>query len=75
MLRRHLALAEGHVTKAERQIAGQHELIIRLELDGHDTTAAIKLLVTLEVVQAMHVADRERLTKELARPAPPFPES
>jgi hypothetical protein len=63
----HLALAEEHVRVGAKNVARQREMIAELERDGHDTTQARSLLAHFEQVQAMHVADRERLLRELHR--------
>ena len=59
----HLASAEEHVALgADRQ----REIIVNLERDGHGAVEAQRLLVYFEEQLAMHVADRDRLRKELA---------
>ncbi len=62
----HLALAERHVAEGRRHLASQKQVIVRLENGGHDATEARRLLLNFEDVQRMHVADRDRLKKELA---------
>jgi hypothetical protein len=37
----------------------------RLKRDGRDTTSATSLLQTLEQSQALHIANRDRLQKQL----------
>jgi hypothetical protein len=64
-IRDHLALARRHVTEAERHLAQQRELIARLERDGHDASASKDLLGQFEQLYTLHVADRDRLEKEL----------
>ena len=64
-LERHLALADAHVAEGHRLVENQRELIKRLDQDGHDTFTARTLLATFEEVQQMHIADRDRLSKEL----------
>ena len=66
MVERHLAQAQRHVKEGERHIAGQRELLTRLDRDGHDTTEAAKLLANFEDLQRMHLTDRDRLERELA---------
>lgn len=63
----HLAHAEGHALMGERDIARQRAVIAQLQRDGHDTSAARKLLATFESVQAMHLADLERLRRAIAQ--------
>ena len=65
MLENRLAQAERDVSQGQRHIAQQRELIAKLERDGHDTKQAIELLHQFEQLQEMHVADRDRLRKEL----------
>lgn len=63
---RYLAQAEQHVTAGERHVAEQRERAFVLQQDGHDTTEALLLLSQFNELQALHVADRDRLRKELA---------
>ena len=65
MIREHLAQAERHVSEGERHVARQREIVATLERDGHDTVAARATLTQFEELQAMHVADRDRLLGEL----------
>jgi len=65
MDRTFLAQAERHVSEGEKTIAHQRHIIAQLERDGHDTPAACDLLAIFETTQALHVADRDRLRKEL----------
>jgi hypothetical protein len=65
MLRKHLALAERHVAEGERLIARQRELVTSLERGGHDLRDAIELLRLFKELEALHVAHRDRLRKEL----------
>jgi len=66
MIRDHLAQAERHVARGRQHIASQKQIISDLERGGHDTTVAWKLLDTFRDIQDMHLADRDRLRKELA---------
>jgi hypothetical protein len=65
MIREHLAQAEQHVALGERHVRHQREIVGKLQQDGHDAQEALKLLAQFEDLQAMHVADRDRLRKEL----------
>ena len=67
MVERHLRLALQHVAVGERLIDKQLALLMTLEEHGHPTQVARKLLAQFEDVQAMHVADRDRLVDELAQ--------
>jgi hypothetical protein len=66
MLERQLSLAEEHVAKGERHVSRQRELIAELEQNGHHELAerARALVGLFEEVQAMHIADRDRLLKQ-----------
>ena len=61
----HLASAEEHVALEVDNVECQREIILKLELGGHDTDEAQRLLVYFEEQLAMHVADRDRLRREL----------
>jgi len=65
LIEAHLAVAEEHIAQGERHVARQRELVGLLCRGGYDTTAARALLQTFEQSQAMHLADRDRLRKEL----------
>lgn len=60
-----LAAAEHQIVEAERQLANERERMAQLERDGHDTTQLTHLLAGWEEVLAAHIADRDRLRKEL----------
>ena len=62
----HLASAEEHVALGADTVERQREIIVNLERDDHGTVEAQRLLVYFEEQLAMHVADRDRLRKELA---------
>ena len=61
----HLAMAERHVARGEQIVARQRELVAELERDGHDVREAMALLKQFEALQALHVADRDRLRAEV----------
>ena len=65
MLQRHLALAQAHIETGYKNIARQREVIAQLERDGHDTASARDTLTQFEELQARHIADRERILREL----------
>jgi hypothetical protein len=71
MLKRHLALSEEHIATAEKNISRQRNLIAQLERDGHDTASARTFLREFEQLQALHIAERERLLSELERVSRP----
>jgi len=57
--------AEAHVTEGKGHIALQRELIAKFQQDGVDTSEASAFLEQLLKTQQMHVADRDRLRREL----------
>lgn len=65
----HLAQARRHVVQGERHIARQREIVAELERKGQDALAARDLLDSFEALQVLHIADRDRLEEELAKPA------
>lgn len=65
LLRDHLAIAERHVASGNRVVTRQRRLVSKLEADGHDTREAQALLARFEDLQALHIADRDRLIDEL----------
>lgn len=65
MLQGHLAQAESHVAKGDQHLARQQELIAKLKRHGRDTADAEGLLKLFEELQVVHVADRDRLLREL----------
>jgi hypothetical protein len=66
MLKRHLAEAEEHIATDDKNIARQREVIAQLERDGRDTVSARSFLQEFEQLQARHIAERERLLRELS---------
>jgi hypothetical protein len=63
----HLAQAQRHVTDGERYIHNQRRIIAQVEQRGDDPAESKRLLALFEVVQKMHVADRDRLADECAK--------
>jgi hypothetical protein len=61
-----LMQAERHIRIGMNLLQRQRELIDRMEQGKHDTTEAKALLARFEEVQALHIADRDRLSKELS---------
>jgi hypothetical protein len=61
----HLAQAEGHVAQGRKHIASQQDIVASLERKGLDARQA-RMLATCEEIQATHVADRDRLRREVA---------
>jgi len=66
ILQDHLAMAERHIASGNRVITRQRQLINQLEADGHDIRAARSLLAQFEDLQALHLADRDRLLNEIS---------
>lgn len=62
----HLHQAERHVAQGERHIASQKAIVVRLTMDDLDAKAARALLLQFKEMQALHVADRDRLRAALA---------
>lgn len=66
MCEERLKQAERHVAEGAEHVRRQHEIVARLEKGGHDAGSAKELLGQFEEIQAMHVADRDRLIGELS---------
>jgi hypothetical protein len=62
MLEDILAATERHLAEAN-----QRGRVAQLERDGLDTAEPTRLLIELEELQAIHVADRDRLRKKLGQ--------
>ncbi len=65
MARRHLVQAHRAVALGRSHIARQIEIVAELERDGHDATAARRLLATFRDLQVQHEAHRDRLLSEI----------
>ena len=65
MVERHLAQAEAHIETGYKNIARQREVIAHMEREGQDTASARHTLTQFEELQALHIADRERILREL----------
>jgi hypothetical protein len=63
-----LKQAERHAVSGEADIARQRAVVDKLESHGHDSKLARELLHTFEDLQAMHVAEIERLNAQLVTP-------
>jgi len=66
-LHQRLQAVEALLQRVEENIAFQGRMIETLDRGGHDVKAAKMFLRRLEATQAKHVADRDRLSKELAK--------
>jgi hypothetical protein len=65
LVEQHLKLAKQHVAQGRRHITRQKQIIFELTRGQHDTSQAHQLLSTFQELQLMHVAERNRLQKEL----------
>lgn len=65
-LQRRLQRVESLAQRLAENIAFQQQTIANLEQGGHDVKAAKMFQRRLEATHAKHVADRDRLFKELA---------
>jgi hypothetical protein len=63
MIAEHLAQAERQVAEGQGHAERQCLIVARLQRGGHDTSDAWRLLSRFEELQALHVADRDRLRK------------
>lgn len=57
----HVLRAEQHAIEGERHLALQGEIVATLESACHNTTQALRLLAQFEEIQALHIANRDRL--------------
>jgi arginine repressor len=69
-LKRHLTKVEEQVAIVAQNVTRQRELVAELERDGYDATQAKKMLEQFVQQQALHIADRDRLIKELSELPP-----
>ena len=60
--------AEMRVQRGQRRLDRQREAVVALQRADRDATMAKRLLKMLEKALAIHVADRDRLIKQRARP-------
>jgi arginine repressor len=67
-----LVRTEEHIGADERHLRRQQSLIEELERRGQDTTYARSLLRGLQEMQAMRIADRDRMRAALKNPCPSF---
>jgi len=71
-LKRHLTKVEEQVAIVAENVDRQRELVAELERNGYDATQAKKMLEQFLEQQALHIADRDRLIKELSELPPPL---
>ena len=60
-----LAKAEARVAAGEELIARQRSILATLHRDGHESSKGELVLVKLEELQRVHIAERERLKAKL----------
>ena len=65
-LQRRLQRAESLAQRLAENVAFQRQMIATLDQDGHDVKAAKMFLRRLKASHSKHVAERDRLFKELA---------
>src|SRR5262249_28708769 len=70
LLVRHLALSEEYIRLGSHRIQHQREIVAKLERRGGDAIQARRLLDNFEELQRMHIADRDRVRRELSAPTP-----
>jgi hypothetical protein len=66
MLVEHLAQAARHIAAGERHVKRQRRIVAHLKREGRDVREASDLLLQFEVMQALHIAEWDRLRNELA---------
>lgn len=67
LTQRRLGSAEKLVAEGAAHVARQKRLIEQLDHAGHSAASARALLKEFEHTQARHIADFERLSRELTR--------
>jgi hypothetical protein len=65
-----LEMVQRHVVEGERIIDRQRRLIAQMETLGRDVSRSKELLRSFEESQRLHVADRDRLLRELDTSTP-----
>jgi hypothetical protein len=65
LLAKQLLRAEAFITRGDRRVARQRRIVARLERDGHDTTEARKVLMEFVLRRGLHIAERDRLSRQL----------
>jgi hypothetical protein len=66
LLVEHLTQAARHVAAGERHVERQRRIVAHLKREGRDVREASDLLLQFEVMQALHMAEWDRLRNELA---------
>jgi hypothetical protein len=65
ILEQGLAQAEQYMAMSKGHIASQRTFTAELLRDGHDASQAAALLLRFEELRQLHIADRDRLRREL----------
>jgi hypothetical protein len=60
-----LTETERHIAQGERLIERQRRVVAEFQSNGGDAREATRVLNQLMELQAVHIADRDRLRKEL----------
>jgi hypothetical protein len=66
MILQHLARARERVAQGERHLKLQQQIVDLLQRDGRDALHARKLLQQYQELLARHIADRDRLERDLS---------
>jgi hypothetical protein len=69
IIKEHLAQAERHVAASEHHIERQRHVVAEQQEEGYDAREAKKLLHQFEDLLNLHIAERNRLRKELLQAA------
>jgi hypothetical protein len=65
--KRRLDLAERLIALGERIVAAQRHVVAELERQGQPSQMARRILKAYEKLLGLHITDRDRLKKDLAR--------
>jgi hypothetical protein len=65
ILEQHLTMAERHVAQGIEHVARQRELVAKLQRGGYPLLQATDTLTQFEDLLDLHIADRDRLRREL----------
>jgi hypothetical protein len=66
MILQHLARARERVAQGERHLKLQQQIVDVLQRDGCNALHAIKLLQQYQELQARHIAERDKLERDLS---------
>jgi hypothetical protein len=74
ILKNDLARAERHIIASEHHVARQRQVVAERQQEGFDARDARRLLGLFEQLLTLHIADRNRLRKELGFKLPRRPD-